>query len=256
MRKDRKETMREKKQRVRKRKIFLYVFFSLLLAIALSALVVWKVFTVEEVIVEGNEHYSAEQIQKFVLSDEYSWNSLYVFLKNRFFEVKDVPFVDNMEVSLKNPHTIKVNVYEKGIIGYIYFASIGQNVYFDTDGFVVETSKQAIEGIPQVEGLDCDKVVLYEKLPLKDEKILKSLLSTTRSLQKNEVIPDRIQFDAAKEITLDYGRIQVLLGDAENLIQKIQRISYILPQISEKTGILHAENWTEDTTNIIFDETK
>ncbi len=256
MERDRKETIREKKRRKKKRKIILYIILAFVLILALSVLIVWKVFTVQTVIVEGNEHYSSEQIQKFVLSDEYSWNSLCVFLKYRFLETDEVPFVDNIEVALKDPHTIKVNVYEKGIAGYLYIPAIGQNAYFDTDGFVVETSKEIIEGIPLIEGLECDKVVLYEKLPIKDEKILRSLLSATRLLQKDDIIPDKIQFSDKGEISLDYGAIQVILGTEDNLTQKILRVSYIFPQLSGKKGVLHVENWTENTTNIIFDEVK
>ena len=209
----------------------------------------------QAVVVEGNEHYTDDQIERFVLSDDYSWNSLYVLLKYRFLNVEAVPFVDTMEVSLKDPHTLQVDVYEKGIIGYLYISAIGQNAYFDTEGFVVETSKEIVENIPQVEGLDCDKVVLYEKLPIKDEKILRSLLTVTQALKKNDVVSRKVQFNETGEISLDYGTVQVLLGGQENLTQKILRLSYILPELSGKTGTLHVENWTENTTDIIFDET-
>ncbi len=256
---ERKVSVRDKRRKQKRRrrwKRLLLTLLALLLLAAAAFLVVWKVFTVEKVIVEGNEHYSGEQIQKFVLNDEYSWNSLYVTLKYRFFEVKEVPFVDSIEVSLEDSHTIKLNVTEKGIIGYIYISAIDRNAYFDTDGFVVETSKEIISGIPQIEGLSCDKVVLYEKLPIKDEKILKNLLDVTRALKKNEAVPDKIQFGDAKDISLDYGGIQVLLGGEDNLTQKILRLSHILPELSGKKGVLHIENWTENTTNIIFDEVK
>ncbi|MCI8490585.1 MAG: FtsQ-type POTRA domain-containing protein [Lachnospiraceae bacterium] len=246
--------MRKRRKR-RRRKIWLTVILSLLLIIALAALIIWKVFTVQAVVVEGNEHYTDDQIERFVLSDDYSWNSLYVLLKYRFLNVEAVPFVDTMEVSLKDPHTLQVDVYEKGIIGYLYISAIGQNAYFDTEGFVVETSKEIVENIPQVEGLDCDKVVLYEKLPIKDEKILRSLLTVTQALKKNDVVSRKVQFNETGEISLDYGTVQVLLGGQENLTQKILRLSYILPELSGKTGTLHVENWTENTTDIIFDET-
>lgn len=254
MEKNREELMREKRRRQKKRKILVSMFLAVLLTAGLSALIVWKGFTVKEIIVEGNEHYSDKQVERFVMSDKYSWNSLYVLLKYRFFETEDIPFVDTMEVSLKNPHTLKVDVYEKGIIGYLYISSIGQNAYFDTDGFIVETSKETIENIPQVEGLKCDKVVLYEKLPIQDEKVLKSLLTATQALRKNEVIPEKISFGGTGDISLAYGGIQVLLGSRENLTQKILRLPYILPQLSGKTGTLHVENWTENTKDIIFDE--
>ena len=51
----------------------------------------------------GNELYSSTQIENMVLNDEYSWNSLYVDLKYRFVDIREVPFVDTMEVSLDNP---------------------------------------------------------------------------------------------------------------------------------------------------------
>lgn len=164
--------------------------------------------------------------------------------------------MDSIEVSLQNPRTLKVHVYEKGVLGYIFISAIGQNAYFDSDGFVVETSTEKIENIPQVEGIECDKVVLYEKLPIEDEKVLKSLLAATQALKKNEVVPEKIYFDEHKDISLRYGGIQVVLGDSQNLTQKILRLPYILPQLSGKTGTLHVENWSENTKDIIFQEDK
>ncbi len=70
------------------------------------------------------------------------------------------------------------------------------------------------------------------------------------------MVPDKIQFGGSGEISLNYGDIQVLLGQSDNLTQKILRLSYILPELSGKKGVLHIENWTENTTNIIFDEIK
>ena len=68
MDRDRKETIREKKRRRKKRKIIWNMILIFLLIVAVSGLIVWKVFTVETVVVEGNEHYSVDQIQKFVLA--------------------------------------------------------------------------------------------------------------------------------------------------------------------------------------------
>lgn len=253
-----KELLRDKRRKKKKRKIRLFILLILFLILALSALIVWQVYRVKEVIVEGNEHYSKEQIEKFVLDDEYSWNSLYVYLKYRFMEMEQIPFVDTMEISLENPKTLKIFVYEKETIGYLYISSIDQNVFFDKDGFVVETSKDMIEGIPKVEGLNCDQVVLYEKLPIKDKDILRSLLSASQSLKKNGVVPEEIQFEENGNINLVYenGNIKVLLGGGDKLTNKILRLSYILPQLEGKKGVLHVENWTENTTDIIFDQEK
>lgn len=255
MAKDR-ELLREKRKKKKKRKIKLIIFLTFLLVLGLWALIIWQVYRVKEVKVEGNVHYSKEQIEKFVLDDEYSWNSLYVYLKYRFMEMEQIPFVDTMEVSLEDPKTLKIFVYEKEIIGYLYISSIDQNAYFDKDGFVVETSKETIEGIPRVEGLNCGQVVLYEKLPIKDKNILRSLLSASQSLKKNGVVPEEILFEENGDLILTYGNIRVLLGGGDKLTSKILRLSYILPQLEGKKGVLHVENWTENTTDIIFDQEK
>lgn len=61
-----------------------------MLLLAAAALIVIKVFQVNKVEVEGNELYDAKVIEKVVLNDDYSWNSLYVYLKYRFVSTRDV----------------------------------------------------------------------------------------------------------------------------------------------------------------------
>lgn len=225
----------------------------LILLIAAGVFIVMNVFTVENVVVEGNELYSSTQIENMVLNDEYSWNSLYVDLKYRFVDIGEVPFVDTMEVSLDNPHTVHIKVYEKGMLGYLYINSIGQNAYFDKDGFVVETSTEVIDGVPKITGISCEEVVLYEKLQLENSDILRDLLNLTQTLKKNNLLPDEIQYDSNMEPVLYYGTIQVKIGSEDNLSQKVVRLSIILPQLDGLSGTLHLETWTPETTDIIWD---
>ena len=229
------------------------MFLTLLVLLAAGVLIILNVFTVERVVVEGNELYSSEQLQNIVLNDKYSWNSLYVDLKYRFVEAKDVPFVDTMEVSLDSPHTVRISVYEKGILGSFYIDTLGQYAYFDKDGFVVETSSEMIEGKPRITGISCDTVVLYEKLPLENEEVLKHLLSLTQMLNKYDLAPENIDYDKEKGPVLTYGSIEVIVGNDAYLSQKIVRLSAILPQLSGLSGTLHLDSWTPDTTDIVFD---
>lgn len=241
---------KEKKENGKKK--WLYVLLMIVFLIGAGVFAVTNVFTVESVIVEGNELYNAEQIKAMVLDDEYSWSSLYVFVKYRLKEVGEVPFVDMMEISMDNPHTIRIKVYEKGMLGYLYINSIGQNAYFDKDGFVVETSSQVIEGVPKITGISCDEVVLYEKLALDNASILRSLLNLTQTLKKYDLLPDEIAYDSLMQPVLFYGPIKVNVGTQDNLSQKIIRLSIILPQLAGMSGTLHLETWTPDTTDIIW----
>ena len=249
--------IKEERRRRKRRKIQLYIFLIMTLLLALAAYIVVEVFTVENVVVEGNEWYSASQIEEMVLNDEYSWNSLYVTLKYRLVDIGEVPFVDDMEISLDNPHTLRVKVYEKGILGYLYIPVLGQNVYFDKDGFVVETSTNLIPNVPKVTGINCSDVVLYEKLPLEDESILRLLLNLTQTLKKYEIEPDKIAFDDKEGAVVYYGGIRVIVGTEENLSQKIIKLDAVLQKLADmglSSGTLHLENWTEETTDIVFDK--
>ena len=245
--------IKEERRKKKKRKNVLQILLVILIVAALAVLIIFNVFKVKNVQVEGNKLYDADVIEKAVLNDKYSWNSLYVFLKYRFVDTSEVPFVDTMEVTLKDPQTLHIKVYEKGVMGYLYIASISKNAYFDKDGFVTEISERIIEDTPQVLGIECDKVVQYEKLPI-DATRLKELLTLTQALKRNDLIPDSITYGVDHEPLLTYGSIQVSMGSLELLTQKVERLAKIKPQLAGLTGTLHLENWTEETTNIVFDK--
>ena len=245
--------IREERRKKRKKKNILSIILGVLIVFALAAVIVVSVFKVKDVEVEGNQLYDSKVIEKAVLNDEYSWNSLYVFVKYKFVATKKIPFIDTMEISLKNPQTLHIKVYEKGIMGYLYIPSINENAYFDKDGFVVETSSKVIDGTPQILGIDCDKVVLYEKLPIGSAK-LREILTLTQSLKRNSLIPDSITYGGVNEPELAYGDIKVQMGDLNLLTQKVERLAKIKPKLQGMKGTLHLENWTEETTNIVFDQ--
>lgn len=245
--------IREKRRRQKLWKRVLIGILVLMVLIVTTIFVVVKVFVVNEVKVEGNKLYDKQLIADTVLNDKYSWNSLYVLLKYTFVKMEDVPFIDTMEISLEDPQTLKIKVYEKGMLGYLYIPAIGENAYFDKDGFVVETSTRIIENVPRIQGLSCNEVVLYEKLPVDNQK-LRELLTLTQALKREKLEPDTIDFGLAQSPVLSYGNTEVWLGSIELLTQKVTRLNEILPSLQGISGILHMESWTEETANIIFEK--
>ena len=248
----RNETIREQRRR---RKEFIFRVRGVMVAVVLGiflGILSTVIFTVKNVEVEGNTLYGSQLISDAVLNDDYSWNTLYVYLKYRFLDTEDIPFVDTMEISITGPHSLHITVYEKGIMGYLYINGIGENAYFDKDGFVVETSSQVIEGVPKIIGLDCDEVVLYEKLPL-ESTTLRGILTLTQTLKRADLIPDTITYGVTNDPVLAYGDIEVTIGSTSDLTQKVARLAEILPTLGNSSGTLHMENWTEENTSIVFD---
>lgn len=244
--------IKEKRRKKKRRMLALKIVLGVLVALVLAFLVVFYVFRVEDVEVKGNVLYDKPTIESVVLNDEYSWNSLYVFLKYKLVDTKDVPFIDTMEVSLKSPTTLQIQVYEKGMVGYLYLPSLGQNVYFDKDGIVVEISDRVIPEVPFISGITFQEVELYKKLPMESNE-LRSLLSLTQALKKYGILPTEISYGVENAPGLIYGGVTVLMGDLTLQTPKLERVVQILPSLAEQAGTLHMENWTEETTDIVFD---
>ena len=245
--------VRERKKKTSRWKLILLAVLSVILVFAVCALLMVKVFVVKNVKVEGNVLYDENLIKTTVLNDEYSWNSLYVFLKYTFTDTQQLPFIDTMEITMEDPQTLNIKVYEKGLLGYLYIPAIGQNAYFDKDGIVVETSTRIIDNVPRMEGLECNAVVLYEKLPI-DNKLLKQLLTLTQTLKRDGLEPDAIQYGVEGSPVLKYDKIVVNLGSVEYLTQKVRRIEVLLPKLEGMAGTLHLESWSEQSTNIRFEK--
>lgn len=209
-------------------------------------------YEVKHVIVEGNKHYSAKEVQDFVLKGYFGDNSLYLSGKYKNQEIKGIPFIETMDVMVMSNDTIKIMVYEKSLAGFVEY--LGRYLYFDNDGTIVEVSKVKTSGIPQVTGLSFDHVVLHEKLPVDDDSIFQNILSITKLLNKYHVDCDKIQFDANYRVTLGYGKIKILLGEMENIDEKLMQLPYILPDLEGERGTLDLQNYADDRRTITFEK--
>ncbi len=209
-------------------------------------------YEVRHVIVEGNKHYTAKEIQDMVMTGYFGDNSLYLSLKYKDKEIEDIPFIETMDVTVTSNDTIKIMVYEKSLAGYVEY--LGRYMYFDNDGIVIEAAKVPTIGIPQVTGLTFDHIVLYEKLPVENDSVFQDILTITKLLSKYEVVCEKIQFDADYRVTLGYGTVKVDIGKPENLDEKLMQLPFILPSLEGERGTLYLQNYTSDKNNITFEK--
>lgn len=208
-------------------------------------------FAVKNVIVDGNKHYSAQEIQSMIMTGYFGDNSLYLSLKYKNKEVEGIPFVETMDVVVQSNDTIKITVYEKALAGYVEY--LGRYMYFDNEGVVVEVAKVTTKGIPQVTGLNFDHIILYDKLPVENSNIFQNILTITKLLNKYDVICDKIQFDANYNVTLGYGNVKVRIGALENLDEKIMQLPIILPSLAGEKGVLDLQNYSADKKTTSFE---
>lgn len=116
--------------------------------------------------------------------------------------------------------------------------------------------KAAVTDVPRVIGIIDEKIQLGQTIPVEDEEIFYTILGITRMVEKYDILPEILWFDENKEITLVYfdGNVHCQLGKDILIEEKITRVATILPELDGKTGILHLEDYSEDTVNIIFSQ--
>ena len=211
---------------------------------------IFSYYTVKNVQVDGNKHYSADEIKAMIMTGYFGDNSLYLSLKYKNKDIEGVPFVETMDVVVQSNDTIRIIVYEKALAGYVKY--LGRCMYFDNEGVIVEASKVTTKGIPQVTGLKFDHVMLHEKLPVENEQIFQNILTITKLLNKYNVPCDKIQFDNNYNVTLGYNRVRVNIGPLENLDEKLMKLPEILRWLEGEEGTLDLQNYTVDRKNITF----
>lgn len=222
------------------------------LGLLAAAVVFFTYYKVDSVQVRGTTHYSDEEVKKMVLRGPLASNSVLAPMIYSTTDTDDVAFVDAFKVTQINRNTICISVKEKKPVGCIHY--LDSYVFFDRNGIFVEGSKTRDESVPYFDGIQVNSVVMDEKLDIKGDSVLNTAVALSTIFQKNEMIPDHIQFDSSYSISLIYGDITVQLGKDENLEEKMNRVIAILPKLTGKKGILHMESVSTDTNT--FEEEK
>ena len=222
------------------------------LGLLAAAVVFFTYYKVDSVQVRGTTHYSDEEVKKMVLRGPLASNSVLAPMIYSTTDTDDVAFVDAFKVTQINRNTICISVNEKKPVGCIHY--LDSYVFFDRNGIFVEGSKTRDESVPYFDGIQVNSVVMDEKLDIKGDSVLNTAVALSTIFQKNEMIPDHIQFDSSYSISLIYGDITVQLGKDEDLEEKMNRVIAILPKLTGKKGILHMESVSTDTNT--FEEEK
>ena len=217
------------------------------LAVAILIVVMLSV-NIENVSITGEEWYTAQELEEKIFPDRLSRNSIYTFITvNLLNRKKEIPFVEDYKITFTSPDSVDVIVYEKSITGYVKY--MGSYMYFDKDGIVVDSSSEALSGIPEITGLDFGSIVLYRKLPVKDEKVFDDILNLTQILTLHDIQADRIDYSGIREATLYIGDLKVVLGTGDNISEKIRELYDMRDVLPKEKGTLYLDSYDPNNTN-------
>ncbi len=244
-----KKTKTEKK--ILEKILIAFAVISLLAAIlVITALCLLKIYEVKTVYVEGNVHYTSNEIKDMVMTGKLGNNSIYLSAKYKNKTIQDIPFISAMNVEIVSPDTIKITVYEKSLAGCV--EHLGEYIYFDRDGMVVECSQDLTKGVPIVTGLSFESVVLYETLPVPDETIFETILTISQLYDKYELEAEMIQFTTGGNIVVHTEGIKAAMGKGDNIDDKVMTLASIMPELEGLMGTVKLENYTKESKNVIF----
>ena len=230
------------------------IVLALIVLLGVGIILINHFFKVNSVTIEGNRHYTNDQITDMVLGGRLGQNSIYLSMKYKNKDIEDIPFIETMNVDIVSPSAIKITVYEKAVAGFVEY--MGRYFYFDKDGTVIESSEAKTDGIPQVLGLDFDHIILYEKLPVESDEVFKQILEMTQLLDKYGIDMEKIYFDKDYNMTLYFGQARIKIGDFTNIDEKIIRLKDILPELEGKKGVLRLDNYNGTDSIITFEVDK
>lgn len=95
--------------------------------------------------------YSADEIKQSVFSRKYADNEFFFWIYQKMYGINTLPFVEEIDVSYDSLNTITLHVYDKKISGCIEY--MGQYIYFDKDGIVLQSMKEKKEDVLVVNGI-------------------------------------------------------------------------------------------------------
>ena len=257
--------------------------FAAMVLIVLAALLSFiNYYSLQNVTVLGNVHYTEEEIKAEVTKGILGNNTWVVSHTRSSFTPDDMELIDQIDVTMKDHHTLQITVQERQLIGYVQYLDC--NLYFDSEGRVMDSVIReeengtdtadsesealtaeavgktatsfvaAMKEAPRITGLSFTHAQLHEILPVSDDSVFYTILGIARMINKYDINPDEVNFDENMQITLTYGNLTVNLGKDELIEEKLTRMAAILPSIEGKSGILHMEDYTSGTQNIVFSQ--
>ncbi len=215
---------------------------AVLAVLALAVLFIFAGLRIREVKVEGTQIYSEQEIKDSVFTRKFSDNELFFWIYNKIYGINKLPFVEDIEVSYQGRDKVILHVYDKTISGCIRY--MGQYIYFDKDGTVLQSMNEKKENVPVVSGIQFGTFTIGEPFHVEDDSLFSTIMNLSQLISHYDVSIDRIHIDR-KHVYLYAGDIKVILGRKEKYDDEISVLSSVLGDYKDKkfSGTIHMENF-------------
>lgn len=221
----------------RLKNILLFIIFLLLLISVL-----YFAFHIDTVKVEGTNIYTEDEIKDSVFVREYYDNEIILLIYNKIFGINQLPFVEDIDINYEDRNTVLLHVYDKTISGCIKY--MGQYVYFDKEGRVLESLPRRRQEVPLVSGIKFGNFSIGEKFKVEDDSLFDAIMNVSQLINHYEISVKRIHINDG-DIIIYSGNVQVHLGKKKLYNDQFAALSEVLKTTNKKklSGIINMENY-------------
>jgi len=197
---------------------------------------------IEHVKVEGTEIYSQEEIRQSVFSRKYSDNEFFFMIYEKLYGINKLPFVEDIEVIYENRNTVTLRVYDKAISGCIKY--MGQYVYFDKDGTVLQSMEEKKDGVPVVTGIKFGTFTVGKVFRVKDDSLFAMIMNLSQLITHYNIDVERLHVEEGN-VLLYSGGIKVILGKKSMYDDEMSALSSVLDTTARKKmkGTIDMQNF-------------
>ena len=215
-------------------------FLIVIFAIAIIAAIVLFSTKLENVTIEGSNHYSNGELIDLLKTNETDNNTLLFYLKFIRGANDNIPFIEKIDIELIDRNQVHLQVYEKIVTGSIeYMESF---MYFDREGIIAETSNERIESIPLISGLQFKKLVLHEPIEVDKPSVFQTILNLTQLIHTYDINVGRIHFTNDLEVILFSDNMRILLGKRDSYNEQIAQLPNMFSSLNSENGVLAKDN--------------
>lgn len=215
-----------------------------IVSIAAAVFLCYFIFHLDTVKVDGTEYYTDEEIRNAVFVRDFSDNEIMFFIYDKLFGINTLPFVEEIEAEYHNPRSMTLHVYDKKISGCINY--LGQYVYFDKDGIVLQTIPELIEGIPVVTGINFGNFTVGQPFQVADDSVFDSIMNVSQQISHYSIPVDEIKVSDGA-IRLVIASLKVDLGKKKRYDDAMADLAGVIEKAQEEkiklTGTINMENY-------------
>lgn len=232
------------------KKILLGIVAVVVLAVAIIA----GTCKTKQIKISGLSYYTEAEVRKAVAENGYINNSVAYFLKCKIAAPDLLPFIESIHVKINKPDTITIEVKEKKRAGCLLYN--GKYVYFDKNGYALESYEKKYDDVPLVTGLRYDELVMQEKIPVKKKEVFSYLLELTTAIDKYNLPIDQIYIKDDGNALLISDKITVDLYNKKDIDIKIPELAGMLKKVKGKSGTIDMKYFSEDHKIAVFQPKK